>query len=160
MRRYPMSCEKYDSAPLTNGHIRRVRELLEECEAVLHNKGTDHDASKLKDPEKEMFDEFTPKLKESTYGSEEYKGVLCEMGMALKHHYAHNRHHPEHFENGVNGMTLLDLIEMLSDWKAAGERHADGNMLRSLSVNKTRFAIGDQLFQILMNTITDLGWDK
>ena len=66
------------------------------------------------------FDEYTPKLKHSTYGTDEYKGFLAGMGAGLEHHYAHNRHHPEHHAGGVHGMNLVDLIEMLADWKAAG----------------------------------------
>ena len=59
---------------------------------------------------------------------------------------------------GINGMTLLDLIEMLCDWKAAGERHADGSMERSLMVNQERFHIGEQLQSILENTARELGF--
>jgi hypothetical protein len=55
------------------------------------------------------------------------------MGDGLKHHYAHNRHHPEFFgEDGVDGMSLVDVIEMLADWKAATEHHDDGDLAKSL----------------------------
>jgi len=73
--------------------------------------------ARLKSPEVEVFDEFRPKLKTSTYGSDEYKGFLEAMGNGPRHHYANNPYHPEHFENGVNDMTLVDLIEMLADCK-------------------------------------------
>jgi hypothetical protein len=119
---------------------------------------THHDESKLQEPEKSMFDEFTPKLRDSTYGSDEYKGFLAQMGEALQHHYANNRHHPEHFENGVAGMTLVDLVEMLADWKAATERHADGDLGKSLEIQKERFGISDQLSSILHNTAVEAGW--
>ena len=49
-------------------------------------------------------------------------------------------------------MTLIDLVEMFADWKAASERQKDGNLLKSIEVNASRFHIGDQLKQILMNT--------
>ncbi len=55
-------------------------------------------------------------------------------------------------------MSLLDVIEMLCDWKAAGERHHDGSMERSLRVNRERFSISPQLQQILENTARELGW--
>jgi hypothetical protein len=58
----------------------------------------------------------------------------------------------------VDGMSLLDVLEMLCDWKAAGERHADGSIERSLSVNKARFNISPQLHAILENTARELGW--
>jgi hypothetical protein len=117
-----------------------------------------HDDSKLKSPEKECFDEVTGALKALTYGSLEYKEQLAKLKPALDHHYANNSHHPEHYDNGIDGMSLLDLIEMLCDWKAAGERHADGSMQRSLTVNQSRFKISEQLQSILWNTAQELGW--
>lgn len=60
--------------------------------------------------------------------------------------------------SGINGMSLLDLLEMLCDWKAAGERHKDGSMARSLYINQGRFGIDDQLQSILTNTAIELGW--
>ncbi|GAA2159282.1 hypothetical protein [Glycomyces lechevalierae] len=49
-------------------------------------------------------------------------------------------------------------IEMLADWKAATERHADGDLARSLEIQKDRFGISDQLAQILENTAREMGW--
>jgi len=63
-------------------------------------------------------------------------------------------------DEGVNGMSLLDVLEMLVDWKAAGERHADGSIARSLRINRDRFKISDQLFAVLENTARELGWIK
>jgi len=148
----------YDSEVDTLKHIKRVSELLNICIIHLLKRGKNHDKSKLEDPEKPIFDEMTPLLAKTTYGSEEYKESLEKMGSALKHHYAQNRHHPEHFADGINDMTLLDIIEMLMDWKAAGERHNDGNIRHSLEENKNRFDIDEQLFKILQNTVNDLGW--
>jgi hypothetical protein len=77
----------------------------------------------------------------------------------LAHHYAANAHHPEHHVNGIAGMTLIDLVEMLCDWKAAGQRHANGSIEKSLAVNRERFAIGDQLQAILVNTVRAMAWE-
>jgi hypothetical protein len=63
-------------------------------------------------------------------------------------------------ERGINGMSLFDLLEMLCDWKAAGERHADGCVKRSLKVNKERFKLSDQLASVLHNTAVECGWIK
>ena len=178
----------YDSKKDTETHILTVLRYIAVVCSALVGRATDHDASKLAEPEKSIFDEFTPKLKTSTYGSEEYKSFLTEMGTALKHHYENNRHHPEHFiyyecngcfkrfdkepkvcdicgysqftnRSDISQMTLVDIIEMLCDWKAATERHADGDILKSLDVNKKRFEISDQLVSIMRNTVKDLGWD-
>lgn len=148
----------YDSTEDTKKHIETVRSFLLDILANVESRLGCHDASKLEEPEKGMYDEFTPRLRAMTYGSDEYKACLKEMGVALQHHYAVNTHHPEHYPNGVNGMSLLDLIEMLADWKAAGLRHADGNLAESLEINKKRFLMSDQLAEIFENTARELGW--
>jgi Family of unknown function (DUF5662) len=56
------------------------------------------------------------------------------MKPALGHHYAANRHYLEHFANGVNDVTLVDLVEMLADWKAATERSDTGDLRKSLEI--------------------------
>jgi len=149
---------KYDSTSDTLTHIKRVNELLLDVISKLIKRAQVHDASKLRKFEKEAFDKFTPKLKGSTYGSEEYKKNLKGLGKALEHHYAHNSHHPENNKHGISGMNLLDIIEMLVDWKAATERHADGDLKKSLEINKDRFSIDSQLNSILHNTARDLGF--
>ena len=149
---------KYDSTEDTKEHIENVRKFLHRVIAELCVRVTHHDDSKLQEPEKSMYDAYTPKLRAMTYGSDEYKQCLKEMGVALKHHYENNSHHPEHYPNGINGMSLLDVIEMLADWKAAGLRHADGSVQQSLKVNKERFGISGQLAEILQNTVKELGW--
>lgn len=186
----------YDSTKDTHEHIKAVRGLLDQMIQILHFRRLHHDESKFQEPEKPLFDKYTPLLKGSTYGSSEYKKLLGEMGPALRHHYDKNSHHPEHFripesaeiwklkelirdtaerndedpalpwlrkylsalESQVNGMSLLDVIEMLADWKAAGMRHADGNLFESLRINRERFGLSDQLFEIIQNTVKELRW--
>ncbi len=148
-----------DSRPATWEHIAMVQALLIEAIGQLHGRMVTHDQSKLRDPERATFDKFTPRLRGTTYGSEEYQACLDAMRPALEHHYAHNRHHPEHFAHGIEGMTLIDLVEMLADWKAASMRHDDGCVLESLKKNQKRFGIGDQLLQILENTVWFMAWD-
>ena len=74
-------------------HIKNVKKFLYKVSDVLENRARVHDTSKLESPELEIFDEYTPKLKDTTYGSDEYKRYLKEMKVALDHHYANNRHH-------------------------------------------------------------------
>lgn len=189
----------YDSQQDTLDHIGKVSDLLLQFGLRLTERAYTHDTSKLKEPEKSIFDKYTPLLRETTYGSDEYKAYLAEMGQALQHHYAVNSHHPEHFpvpetekikqikwdmlfiencpglneetrgsvllhlgerlaelESRVNGMNLLDVVEMLCDWKAASERHANGDFMASLILNRARFGLSDQLFQIFVNTAKEL----
>jgi len=147
-----------DSAPATLRHSRRVGELLLQLIVGLQTRVTTHDLSKLDYPEKPVFDEYGPKLKTSTYDSPEYRAYLREMKVATDHHYANNRHHPEHFPDGVAGMTLVDVCEMLADWKAASERHDDGGLATSLEIQKDRFGLSDQLYSVLANTAREAGW--
>lgn len=153
--------EQYDSTMDTLAHIRRVNVYLIMVLDELEKRGHAHDASKLKSPEKDAFDRGTVHLRGLTYGSQEYKESFAKHGMkdAIAHHYAANSHHPEHFTNGISGMSLLDLIEMLADWKAATERHADGSMTKSLEINRERFGISEQLASILANTVREMGWE-
>lgn len=188
-------------------HIRRVQGLLGDLACNLVRRAELHDASKLESPEAEVFEEFTGKLRDTTYGSEKYKGLLAAMKPALDHHYAENSHHPEHYrwhcpvcqlqigkadwedapqgpndsgvrycpqccrygmlyeselmdkpELGIRGMNLIDIVEMLADWKAATERHADGDLLKSIELNQKRFGYTDELKTILTNTARVMGW--
>lgn len=133
-------------------HIETVRNYLNTVIKELLTRGEQHDQSKLMNPEVEIFDEFTPKLRGITYGSAEYKECMKQMKPAIDHHNAHNRHHPEHHANGIKDMTLMDLVEMLCDWKAASLRHNDGNILKSIELNQKRFGYSGELRGILENT--------
>ena len=47
----------------------------------LFDRAEHHDDSKLRSPEKEVYDEFIPKLKPTRYGSPEYESIRKEMSM-------------------------------------------------------------------------------
>lgn len=55
--------------------------------------------------------------------------------------------------SSINEMNLFDLLEMLIDWVASTKRHADGDIKKSLKLNRDRFGMGDQLVQIFENTV-------
>lgn len=147
-----------DSTQDTIDHINKVQVRIAEFQAELDDRAAKHDRSKLQEPEKSGFDVLTWKLSELVYGSDEYKAALKDGKPVIDHHYAANSHHPEHYENGIAGMTLLDVVEMLCDWKAASERTKQGSIAASLVHNKQRFAIDDQLAAILENTVRELSW--
>lgn len=147
-----------DSRPETYEHIRQVNFFLNMIIKGLLERGIYHDQSKLVSPEVEVFDEYSGKLRDLTYGSDEYKASLKAMKPALDHHYANNSHHPEHHADGIQGMSLIDLVEMLADWKAATLRHKDGDLHASILSNADRFDIDWPLRNILINTAVDLGW--
>lgn len=136
----------------TQKHIEKVRKYIRFFTDKLTTRGVEHDATKLETPEVELFAEHTEQLAQLNYGSEEYKTALAALKPALDHHYGVYRHHPEHFPNGINDMNLIDLVEMMADWKASSERHNNGNILKSIEINSKRFGISNQLTQILLNT--------
>ena len=133
-------------------HIEKVRHYIRIITDRLTTRGVNHDKTKLESPEVELFTEYTPRLASTQYGSEEYKESLAGLKPALDHHYANSRHHPEHFNKGISDMNLVDIVEMLCDWKAASERQRDGNLLKSIEQNAQRFGYDDQLKQIFLNT--------
>ncbi|MFW6247029.1 MAG: DUF5662 family protein [bacterium] len=177
---------KYDSTISTLEHIERVAYYLQKAISELYFRKFNHDDSKLREPEKSIFDIYTPKLEKTTYGSKEYNQNLAEMKKALEHHYSNNRHHPEHFSNqfclsckkdignkytnhcpfcdsdqikreiDFAKMNLIDILEMLCDWIAASERHSDGDIFKSIEINQERFGYDNQIKKILENTVRDL----
>jgi len=171
-----------DSTVVTKQHIARVDhwiraflEILAErnkmgdffplVEKELLKRAKNHDKSKLMDPEKRIFDIYSPKLKSCTYGSAEYKGYLKEMELGLKHHYKANRHHPEHFKKGIEEMNVFDIVEMFCDWKAAVERHEDGDIYKSIDINAERFEMPGDLTKRFKYTAqefdgTESGFDE
>lgn len=146
----------YDCTEDVLKHRTKVGEFINKIIFQLSARACHHDQSKLLPPEKEIFDEYTQKLKSLTYDSDEYKLCLAEMNIALKHHYAVSLHHPESYADGISDMNLISIIEMLCDWKAASEQHEDGDIFKSIEICKKRFNISDQLAKILINTVKDM----
>jgi len=176
----------------TMRHIETLRNYLNAVIRELLGRQEAHDQSKLQSPEVEILEEFTPKLRGITYGSQEYRDCLKAMRPMIEHHNRVNRHHPEfhgtllicdfcgaHNEikdvtavdnydefqlcrhcqhpdlretGNISGMNLIDLIEMLCDWKAAGLRHDDGDLMKSIEINQERFGYSDELAHIFRNT--------
>ena len=147
--------DKFETMCETYKHKTTVSNFINTIVNDLLIRSANHDNSKLESPEVEIFTEYTPKLANSTYGSDEYKQFLKEMKPALEHHYANNSHHPEFYPEGIKAMSLVDLVEMLCDWKAATMRHNDGNIFKSIELNQKRFGYSDELKQILLNTVED-----
>lgn len=151
----------YDSTMDTKIHRGRVRNNLNAIMTNLAVRATQHDRSKLVSPEKEGFDAMgSDSLSQTTYGTVAYHENTAQLGPALTHHYAaaENGHHPEHWPNGIRDMSLIDLLELLADWKAAAERTKDGSLARSLFVNRTRFGMQPSLARTLARTAFELGW--
>ena len=134
-------------------HVNEVRSTLENLARILNYRGRYHDLSKFRDKEWSIFSKVLDNKKSAEYGTPEYEEIKRELAPALEHHYKENRHHPEHFANGVTDMDLIDLLEMLADWKSATNRHQKDSMLKNIDFNCKRYHIEGQLKSILENTI-------
>jgi hypothetical protein len=118
-----------------------------------------HDDSKFTQVELEGYTKAMESFANNKFGSEGYEKIKHDIKETTEHHYANNRHHPEHFENGINGMDLLDVLEMVADWKSASENKLNGsnNMMNSIGVLSEKYGISPQLTQIIINTANNCG---
>jgi hypothetical protein len=151
----------YDSTVDTNAHIVKVQYIMSKIIiSELLSRSVEHDQSKLSSPEKETYDKFIPLLQKVKYGTPEYNELKDEMAKTgTGHHYEVNRHHPEHFENGIKDMTLIDVLEMFVDWFSASLR-SDTGFEKGLTMNKDRYSISDDLYQIFVNTYEEYLKDR
>jgi hypothetical protein len=144
---------------VTTAHIARVGEILGEFRMLLASRAIHHDRSKFEPieagPLQEMQD-LIDREGPAPYGSEEYSRRTALLAPMLKHHYARNPHHPEHYQNGIAGMSLIDVVEMICDWKAASERGRESAINLTHSIEK--YQIDPMLAQILRNTCDFMGW--
>ena len=103
-------------------HCQAVGETINHICNHLHNRAINHDKSKYKDDEFEGFCYFNTLDPNLEYGSKKHKEAIERIKPytenTLKLHYSRNSHHPE-FHDNLEDMTLLDLIEMVCDWKSA-----------------------------------------
>lgn len=139
----------------TYKHTRTVRNNLDIFIKELIDRGQHHDDSKFVEPELSGFAENTEKLSKAEYGTQQYRDLLTELKPTIEHHYSKNRHHAEWHKNGINDMDLVDILEMLCDWKAATERVKNGNLRKSVEINAERYDICPQLRKILENTVNN-----
>lgn len=139
-------------------HIRNVQIYLGDVVSELYSRIIYHDITKYGDKELPLVVNKA-KLDTLPYMSDEYKAALESVQEAVQHHYRNNRHHPEFWKDGIRDMTLIDLMEMLADWKAASQSTAGGNILQSIKKNRERFGISPELEKILVNTVIYLDWE-
>lgn len=144
----------------THKHTKKVRYFLDVFIIDLIKRGQIHDNSKFEEPELSLFAEHHGEFKDLVYGSNEYKKLIEKIKTAVNYHHSKNKHHPEYWENGIDDMTLVDLIEMICDWRAAIEKNKDGDIFRSLEINSVKHNISPQLKKILENTIKEYFKDK
>lgn len=140
-------------------HRDGVNDNIYKCLNDLSSRAEVHDFSKLAEEELPGYAWATKKLKDLPYGSPERTEVMDGFKESVVIHYKNNDHHPEHFENGVNDMNLIQILEMVCDWKSAAECRG-GDIEKTAIQNKDRFKIDDQLWAVIMNTLKFLKEEK
>ena len=136
-------------------HKQWVAQNMQTAANELFQRAAIHDNSKFSPEEFEPYEEAFPNLQKYAYGSEELRAELRKIKPAIHHHFSVNRHHPEYHENGINGMNLIDVLEMVCDWMAASKRSQTG-IDKGLEINRERYGISDQLFEIIKHTVAML----
>ena len=139
-------------------HVSEVQENLEIVAGELKQRGFAHDRTKLQELEFDAFVSTRDRFKKSNYGTPEQEALIKEQKSAIDHHYKNNRHHTGYHKNGIDDMTLVDIIEMICDWRAAARRNPDKKFKDTLEYAYKKYKIDDQLTKIIENTLVDLKW--
>lgn len=122
-------------------HIELVKKSIFSFSRQLEERAHVHDLSKFKEDEFSGFMEINQIARQYPYGSQEYKDSI-KNNQAVSLHYSRNSHHPEFHPIGIDEMGLLDLIEMVCDWKAASETYGQTSFKESLEKSIDRFKPG------------------
>lgn len=125
----------YDSTVEAKAHIAIVQKQMARSYEVIVERRLIHDASKLEDPEKSLYDEWQPKLTPSDPDYDVAKVIIQE---AVELHRSINSHHPESHED-ISEMGLFDQIEMVCDWYAYWSAKQDGDFLSFLETKMDKY---------------------
>lgn len=143
---------------LTNliiSHKESVAVSMAKFSAELAYRAAIHDISKFSKEEFEPYAKCVDDFNKYEFGSPEEKQLREKLLPGALCHHRKNRHHPEHHMNGINDMNLIDLIEMMCDWKSAAERVPGDSLRKGLKILKERYEISPQLLKVIENTARD-----
>lgn len=142
----------------TMQHREAVADLLHNLADYFRARAREHDRSKLSLDEFGGFVRINHAARDNDYGSEEYMEALAsEKGPegCITLHYSRNPHHPE-YHVSPSDMGLLDLIEMVIDWKGASIVYGRATMREGLKVHRERFAFADWQWQVIEEMVSIL----
>lgn len=136
-------------------HSDLVSRYLRQLAAELELRAATHDMSKFSHDEFDGFVRINRIARECEYGSPEYKqSIAKENAVAL--HYSRNRHHPEYHEGGTEDMSLIDIIEMVADWKAASITYRQTALEKSLELQEERFGLEPRHLYLIQLVLDEL----
>lgn len=139
-------------------HVGEVAENLEVCASNLRQRGFAHDRTKFKALEFDAFVSTREKFKKANFGTPEYQACIDIIKPAVDSHYANNSHHTGYYQNGIKDMSLLDILEMVCDWKAANRRSPDLDFDESINRCVKKYNISPELEKIIRTTLQQLSW--
>ena len=129
-------------------HVGIVRRNIKHFSQVLDRRAEIHDISKLSLEEFRGFVEVNQIARQYPFGSKEYKESLKDNNV-INLHFSRNSHHPEFYPNGIDDMSLLDIIEMVCDWKAASETYGQTSFTDALAIQADRFKINKEQWYLI-----------
>jgi hypothetical protein len=134
-------------------HRDRVAKYLTPIIQDLQQRAVNHDDSKFGDDELIEYASAHEEFDTTPFGTPEYLAIKERIKPAIDRHFKRNRHHPEYHRDGIKGMDLIDLVEMLCDWRSATKNHDVGStMEKSIDFAVRKYSIGPELEAILRNT--------
>lgn len=128
-------------------HQTLVRKYLLQLARSLEARALVHDLSKLQLDEFAGFVEIQQIARQHRIDSPEYRASINNDVVRL--HLSRNSHHPEYHAAGLCDMGLLDLIEMVIDWKAASETYGKSSLTESLPIQRERFKMTDEQYYFI-----------
>jgi hypothetical protein len=140
---------------LVKDHREKVAANMSVVAELIQRRGDVHDITKLMSPEVELA-RAADKCLGPRKGLENRRGKCSHVDAFIAAHYCNplNSHHPEHFENGVEDMNMIDMLEMLCDWRAC----CSGNFSDTLDRGFARFKVSGPLRSLMRKTCKELGW--
>lgn len=136
-------------------HRETVADFLYFFADYFRKRAREHDRSKLQFEEFEGFAQINKVARNHAYGTPEYDKSMEEAkepGGCIHIHFGRNAHHPE-FHNREASMGLLDIMEMVMDWKAASMTYGTNTLAESLPKQLERFNFSDWQVEVIKQMV-------
>lgn len=133
-----------------------VQSLVRRISYRLMSRADVHDLSKFSPDELGGMIAIDRIADEKGLNSPEYMAALS--GPAIQLHHSRHSHHPEYHQNGIRSMSLLDLIEMVCDWKAANQLRGHPEWNESVNMMTERLNLPGEyllLIQLIARELED-----
>lgn len=149
-----MATEEIKTLLTILSHQVLVRTYLLRLAHQLEERALLHDLSKFSLDEFEGMVSLNSIARGQRLDSPGYKDTL--RSEAIKLHWSRNSHHPEYHKDGIKDMSLLDLIEMVIDWRAASETYKRTSFGESLQIQKERFKMTEEQYRLIQLIAEDI----